>query len=70
MVCTICGYVLSAARFQCEDGSGWMYGWLCDCTLQEREKYTGSEIIIHSNAYQKDAVDYMLNEIKKHNKED
>ena len=44
--CPICGGLLLPMQFECPDGSGWVYGWGCDCTETLRENYEGQEIIL------------------------
>jgi len=46
--CPICGGLLLPTRFECVDGSGWIYGWGCDCTEVLRNDYEGQEIILHT----------------------
>lgn len=31
MICSDCGAEMTKSKIQCEDMSGWMMGWLCDC---------------------------------------
>ena len=31
MTCPDCGGEMTKAAIQCEDLSGWVVGWLCDC---------------------------------------
>jgi len=45
-VCPICGAEMVAQRVQCEDWSGWMYGWACECDVALREGYDGDEIVV------------------------
>ena len=47
--CPICEAVMVPSRHECEDGSGWTFGWACDCTEGLRDAYEGpGELFIHS----------------------
>ena len=49
MICPICETEMVAARWQCEDASGWAFGWACDCTAEMRDAQDEyDEIIVHS----------------------
>ena len=34
--CPICRTQMVPSRVECEDGSGWMFGWLCACNEEMR----------------------------------
>jgi len=36
MICPYCSCKLVAFKWQCEDNSGWVYGWLCKCNESTR----------------------------------
>jgi len=46
--CPICGMLMLPTRIEYPDGSGWFYGWSCDCTETLRNDYPGQEVVIHS----------------------
>jgi hypothetical protein len=51
MKCPICDSEMIAFRWQCEDASGWTFGWRCACTAEQRdaqEQY--AEVIVSSRA--------------------
>jgi hypothetical protein len=37
-VCPLCHAEMVPFRHELDDGSGWMFGWLCDCTAETRER--------------------------------
>lgn len=42
--CPICKYGMVPFRIKCEDGSGRIFGWLCDCTEKNRENISQREL--------------------------
>jgi len=47
--CAICGSRMAAARWESEDGSGWTFGWSCQCTDEKRAADPRSEVIVYSS---------------------
>ncbi len=37
MICPICDGIMVMFRMRYSDDSGWMFGYLCDCTAELRE---------------------------------
>ncbi len=48
--CPICGATMAPVRVECEDGSGWLFGWacLCDETAREADGRFQEVIVEHS----------------------
>lgn len=58
--CPICGGMLLPVRFECVDGSGWIFGWTCDCTEAFRNDYEGQEVILHTISDENGTVLYKM----------
>jgi hypothetical protein len=39
ITCPICKKKLVPTRVECDDGSGWTYGYTCDCNKKLRDEY-------------------------------
>ena len=39
LICPICNEKMVPSQIECEDGSGWMVGYLCGCTPEMRDEY-------------------------------
>jgi hypothetical protein len=39
LVCPICKEIMVPWRNECEDGSGWSCGYMCECTPEMRDEY-------------------------------
>jgi hypothetical protein len=39
LVCPICKGALVPTGIECEDNSGWYYGYICACTTEMRDEY-------------------------------
>ena len=44
MICPDCNEKMVKTKIQCEDMSGWMVGWLCDC----ESRHPDIELTIHA----------------------
>ena len=39
LACPICNEKMTPFGQECEDGSGWYFGYLCGCTKEKRDEY-------------------------------
>ena len=53
-VCPVCHIEMVPIRIQCEDASGWTFGWACECdeALRAAQDDGFYEVIVHSGVAQ------------------